>query len=240
MIRSPYFRNQTRVDRCQYFAADAPIVLDQNQNVAFGYTNGAEGICGPAIYIAGDKPGQDSPSAILVKCLGRKDAGWLRWLREKHMLLLSEEFDCLANWVPISPQQVQSADKTKKWICFPMRLCWAKTIHKAQGQSLSRAVIRIPKKRDQSNLIYVGLSRLRSVEGMILSALPWLNPTSFRTLINKPSKMRSEIESAMKSLAIPSQTLWVNQQGNQTSILLTHFTSLVEQHQIESQREVRV
>ena len=247
VIKSPYFRNQTRLDMCQYFAADAPIVLDHNQNVAFGYTNGAEGICGPAIFIAGDKPGQDSPSAILVKCPGRKDVGWLRWLRENHRLLLSEEFDCLSDWVPISPQLVQSADKKKKWICFPMRLCWAKTIHKAQGQSLSRAIIRIPK-RDQNNLIYVALSRLRSVEGMILSALPWLNPTSFRTLINKPSKMRSDIENAMKSLQKlpePSKKLGVNQQdnhqgnqqGNQISDLVAHFTSLVEQYEIESQRD---
>lgn len=52
---------------------------------------------------------------------------------------------------------------------FPLRLAWAVTIHKAQGQSYDRAVIDLGSGAFAPGQTYVALSRLTSIEGLHLS-----------------------------------------------------------------------
>ncbi len=52
---------------------------------------------------------------------------------------------------------------------FPVRLAWAITIHKSQGLTFDRAVIDVAK-AFAAGQIYVALSRLRTIEGLSLSA----------------------------------------------------------------------
>lgn len=51
---------------------------------------------------------------------------------------------------------------------LPMRLAWAITIHKAQGQTLERAIVDIRGGVFTDGQLYVALSRVRSLEGLVL------------------------------------------------------------------------
>ena len=51
---------------------------------------------------------------------------------------------------------------------LPMRLAWAITIHKAQGQTLERAIVDIRGGVFSDGQLYVALSRVRSMEGLVL------------------------------------------------------------------------
>ena len=51
---------------------------------------------------------------------------------------------------------------------FPLRLAWALTIHKSQGKTFERAIIDIGRGTFASGQIYVALSRVKSLQGLIL------------------------------------------------------------------------
>lgn len=52
---------------------------------------------------------------------------------------------------------------------LPLRLSWAITIHKSQGQSLDRAVVDLSGGTFADGQLYVALSRLRTFEGLVLA-----------------------------------------------------------------------
>jgi ATP-dependent exoDNAse (exonuclease V) alpha subunit len=52
---------------------------------------------------------------------------------------------------------------------FPLRLAWAATIHKSQGQTFERAVIDLGARAFSPGQTYVALSRLTSLEGLYLA-----------------------------------------------------------------------
>ena len=49
---------------------------------------------------------------------------------------------------------------------IPLKLCWAVTVHKVQGQTSSQAVISM--KHHTPAMAYVALSRVSSIDGMYL------------------------------------------------------------------------
>ena len=204
IVKVPFFKNERRMDRAQYFTTGAPIVIEKNLSVPFGFTNGAEGVCGPAIYSASldthDLPSMRQPAAVLVQCARRSDPGWLEYVRSSFGILNDAFYDVLKGWVPISPE---TTEEDQKWCTrLPLRLGWAKTIHKAQGQSMPRAVLRLPK-RDPSNLIYVAISRLTTLDGLVLLNLPSLTPHSLVSTVNSPSTSRTTISTIMQTIQDP-------------------------------------
>ncbi|KAH9632990.1 hypothetical protein HF086_000350 [Spodoptera exigua] len=63
---------------------------------------------------------------------------------------------------------------------LPLILSWAVTVHKLQGTTLDRAVIDLGKKNFAKGQMYVALSRVRSLEGIVLSDL------DANKLLNRP------------------------------------------------------
>ena len=51
---------------------------------------------------------------------------------------------------------------------FPLTLCWATTVHKSQGLTLDRAVVKLGNKEISTGMTYVALSRVRRLEDLCL------------------------------------------------------------------------
>ena len=51
---------------------------------------------------------------------------------------------------------------------YPIRLAWAATIHKCQGQTFEKAVVDLDTGAFAHGMTYVALSRVKSIEGLHL------------------------------------------------------------------------
>ncbi len=75
----------------------------------------------------------------------------------------------------IAPKSVQFPAKfsfgTVERRMLPIILSWASTVHKLQGSSIDRAVIYLGSKLFQEGQAYVALSRVRSLEGLLIEEL---------------------------------------------------------------------
>ena len=65
----------------------------------------------------------------------------------------------------------QQDDDSAKFFQIPLRLAWASTIHKSQGLTLKEAWIDIRAAREPGQA-YVALSRVKSLDGLNLKAVP--------------------------------------------------------------------
>lgn len=76
---------------------------------------------------------------------------------------------------------------------YPLRLAWAITVHKSQGLTFDRAVIDV-NAAFAAGQVYVALSRLRSLEGMLLTAP--LSPAAVKTDVAVTQYMNTELAQA--------------------------------------------
>ena len=76
---------------------------------------------------------------------------------------------------------------------YPLRLAWAITVHKSQGLTFDRAVIDV-NAAFAAGQVYVALSRLRSLEGLLLTAP--LSPAAVKTDVAVTKYMNTELAQA--------------------------------------------
>ena len=87
------------------------------------------------------------------------------------------------NAIPIGTVSVKYYGKFNSFLertQFPLRLCYAATIHKVQGLSLDAAVIYLGRKMFSPSMAYVALSRVRSLSGLFVTELH-RNSVGFKT-----------------------------------------------------------
>ena len=75
------------------------------------------------------------------------------------------------DWIPINPFSAYSQVLNSTRQQMPIRLAYAMTIHKSQGQTLDMAVIDLGYKETQLGLTYVALSRLRHINHFLIQPL---------------------------------------------------------------------
>jgi hypothetical protein len=99
-------------------------------------------------------------------------------------------------------------DITGTFSQFPVKLAWAITVHKSQGLTFEKAIIDVGTAFADGQ-VYVALSRLRSIDGLILRTR--IDPSvvstdkliiSFDEYHNKPDALETEIERRQKSYLI--------------------------------------
>ena len=56
---------------------------------------------------------------------------------------------------------------------LPLKLCWALTIHKSQGQILAKTVIDFGKREACTGLTFVRLSRAKRIDDVLVTAMPF-------------------------------------------------------------------
>ena len=120
----------------------ARVMLLQNIDVANGLINGARGV---VVSILTDK----SAIEVLFDCQGA-DATPILITRRR------------------SVEYPLSSGKHIFMFQFPLKLCWAVTAHKSQGQSLSRVAIDISEPAFAHGSLYVAISRVHSLDGLLL------------------------------------------------------------------------
>lgn len=105
-----------------------------------------------------------SESHIIVEADGvRHDVGRATWEQVKYEL--EEYFDEDTNKVKEKIISVPVAEYRQ----FPLRLAWAVTIHKSQGQTFDEVMIDLGSGAFATGQTYVGLSRVRSMDGLYLN-----------------------------------------------------------------------
>ena len=138
---------------------DARVMLCKNIDIADGLVNG---VCGTVTRIVRSETG-NFPPKVFVKfdddVVGRQ--------RRKQAVGVSPE---LIDSVGIVPEEERVTKKGGMRRQYPLRLAWACTVHKVLGMTVDNAVVCL-EKIFSAGQAYVALSRVRSLEGLIIQQL---------------------------------------------------------------------
>lgn len=132
-------------------------MLKNNLWAQKGLCNGATSVIFDILYATGQKP-PSLPIAILAK-FDKYTGPPFQTSNPKCIPIPPISFDCSNGSARLSRQQI------------PLMLSYAITIHKSQGQTLSKAYIDIVKREKAAGATFVAESRLRRLSDRIIAIL---------------------------------------------------------------------
>ena len=169
-----------------HLAKEAKVMLTCNLWQQTGLCNGAMGTVSEILYAQDQRP-PNLPIAVLVNFD----------VYTGPPFLLSQP-----KCIPVPPTTFQWHNGTTQQSRqqLPLRLCYAMTIHKAQGQTLTKAVIDLGNKEMAAGCTFVAISRLKSLSDGIFQ------PMSFQRLLSigrlKSLQARLEEENQLETIAL--------------------------------------
>ncbi|QNK64413.1 AAA family ATPase [Pedobacter sp. PAMC26386] len=119
-----------------------------------------------------------------------------------------------------------------EFLQYPIKLAWAVTIHKSQGLTFDHAIIDAGKSFI-SGQVYVALSRVRTLNGLILKSK--INTESLRSNLEVINYMKPVKEEELENLLVNGQESFILQ------LVLNHFSFnrlLSELHTVTSQPDI--
>ncbi|XP_033832459.1 uncharacterized protein LOC117379863 [Periophthalmus magnuspinnatus] len=148
--------NLTSLQKQLFLGVPARVMLCKNIDVEDGLVNG---VCGTVTHIS-ETERNGLPEAVYVQ-FDDINVGTQR--RKKY----PSTAPALINSTRIQPEEERANSKGGKRRQFPLALAWAVTIHKVQGLTVDNAVVSL-KQVFASGQSYVALSRVRSLDGLII------------------------------------------------------------------------
>ena len=138
-----------------FLCIGARIMLTSNLWTEKGLVNGANGYIRDILYFS-DTEIPNLPSAIFIEFDNYSGPKFFT------------DTDSRKNWIPINPLSIYCNQNGGSRTQYPIRLAYALTIHKSQGQTLEKVVIDIGKKETTLGLTFVALSRVRKFSDFII------------------------------------------------------------------------
>ena len=158
-----------------YITKQSKVMLTSNLWQQAGLCNGATGVVKEILYATNQSP-PSLPISVLVEF--EKYAG---------PAFIADH----PKWVPIPPITFEwTTTRKHSRRQLPLRLCYAMTIHKSQGQTLHRAIIDIGEKERTAGLTFVALSRLKRLDNAIIQPMTYERLVS----ISKSKQMATRIK----------------------------------------------
>ena len=168
-----------------YLCTEAKVVITSNIWKQVGILNGATGIVKAILYP--DEIQEDTlPHTVVVHC---PDYTGPQLFPEPEK----------QNWVPFNVHTffnpINKASRTQ----MPLRLAYAITVHKSQGQTMTKGVIDFTDKEMQLGSSYVQVTRFTHINNFLIKPFPFSRITS---LIKKSSCLipRQEEEARLQKL----------------------------------------
>ena len=146
------------LDCMLFISNDCEVMLTSNLWQQAGLCNGAIGIVKDILFAQSQKP-PSLPISVLVE-----------FPKYTGPPFIAEH----PKYVPIPPITFEwTTNKRHSRKQIPLRLCYAMTIHKSQGQTLEKAVIDLGDKERTSGLTFVALSRLKDLNHCLIKPMTY-------------------------------------------------------------------
>ncbi len=143
-----------------YLAIGAQLTLTSNINTAVGLTNGVKGTVVDIVY--SKQPNVDMHDFIIVR--------WPDYTCPQFFSTTMNNAISTHNCIPIPAISIRFDDTRDVRIQFPLRLAYAMTVWKSQGETLGKTEVDIGPK-ETTGLTFVALSRVRHISD--LAVLPF-------------------------------------------------------------------
>ena len=170
-----------------YISIDSRITLTNNIWTNYGLVNGANGIVRDIIY----DDNETLPHTVFIEFDNYSGPYFFPADDLRH------------KWIPINPLTIYNSSLNGSRTQMPIRLAYALTIHKSQGQTLGKVVVDLGKNERSLGLAFVALSRVKNHRDFLIK------PFSLERLtkIKKSSSLEPRINEEKRIEKIVYKTL---------------------------------